>query len=64
MVYHTGLQKSKNPHMPRMNPLDPGIWPFYLIWFANFFNFTIHKTEEKEQILATNNEQKTNANSS
>ena len=37
---------------------------YYLIWFANFFNFTIHKTEEKEQILATNNEQKTNANSS
>ena len=32
--------------------------------FANFLNFTIHKTEEKEQILVTNNEQKTNTNSS
>ena len=32
--------------------------------FANFLNFTIHKTEEKKQILATNYEQKANTNSS
>ena len=68
MVYRTDwfaeIKKSSYPwdksHL--ISVYDP--FNVLLELFCYFLNFNIHKTEKKEQILVTNNEQKTNTNSS